>query len=1126
MAQYDGEIVLNTKINSEGFKAGSKELEAAVRSVAGSIDGLGEKTRNSINKSVTAFAKQNSAYAEQKRKVDELKAKIAELSKQKVATSEWKEIQAQIDGAKSRINTLIDKQDQFLSGGGSAKSAVFIRRQSEIEQLKETINEAEKEQNELLSSGKAYQPVDTSQLQNELSAAENKLKLSGEGVQNSVDGISAKVDEAGKSAARSSSQMGSFGNAVKNVAAKTSQLVSTGLSRLGSGLKNIASKAMEGAKSLLHLGRSSNSSNGGLKVGLTTILKYAFGIRSLFKLVNKIRGAISEGVKAFASADAQTQSSINNLQVSLNNLKLSFASAFAPIINAVVPYLQILIGWLTTAINTLGKFFAALTGKSSYKVATTNSTSLTSATTKNTTATDKNTSSTKKATKATKDKAKATKKAKKENDKYLSGLDEMALFEKKSSSDKTPKSSKTPKAAKTPKASKVGGVGGAGAPKVKMAEVEIPKSIKNLADTIKKYIKQGDWKGLGKFIGLQLENALNSIPWSGIQAKVKTIVTNITDFLNGFFSNMGLATALGRTIAEYYNTGLTAAYTFLTGFDFSQFGEWLGTGINGAVANFDWELLGNTVAELINSAFDLVTSLVTTVDLGAIWDGLTTSITGFFDKLDITKNADLTPLKKAFDDVKNAAEPIVTGIKDGLKFMYDEVLTPLANWAVEEGLPSFLDTLASVFKTLSAVGGNVASALKSVWDNFLSPLAGFIGDAVTTFFSAVSDFFTKVSESQAAINVLTGVAIAIGVIVGVIKAWAIAQAILNAVMAVSPLTWIILAIVALIALIVGIIAYWDDIVAFVQGIWDKIVEVFGGIVDWFKNLFTQAWEGIKSAFASVGEFFSGIWEGIKSIFAAVGNWFKEKFEFAVAVVKFVWSKITGFFSGIWSGIKKVFSGIGSWFKKKFETALAVVKLVWSKVTGFFSGIWEGIKSIFSKVGGFFSGVFKGAINAIKKIWDGLVAIVKKPINLVIDGLNAFITGIKKAINFVIGAINKIQITPPKWFQKITGMKKFGFNIPKLSTKPPIPHLAKGAVIPPRSEYVAVLGDQKHGTNIETPENLLRQVVREESQGNGTVAGGGQYQFTAQINRRTLFDEVVEEAKLRKKQSGFNPLAEV
>ena len=74
------------------------------------------------------------------------------------------------------------------------------------------------------------------------------------------------------------------------------------------------------------------------------------------------------------------------------------------------------------------------------------------------------------------------------------------------------------------------------------------------------------------------------------------------------------------------------------------------------------------------------------------------------------------------------------------------------------------------------------------------------------------------------------------------------------------------------------------------------------------------------------------------------------------------------------------------------------------------------------------------------------------------------------------------------------------------------------MIPPRSEFLAVLGDQKNGRNLEAPEGLLRQIVREESGG----SGGGTYRFIAQINRRTLLDEMITEAKMRQMTSGNNP----
>lgn len=129
------------------------------------------------------------------------------------------------------------------------------------------------------------------------------------------------------------------------------------------------------------------------------------------------------------------------------------------------------------------------------------------------------------------------------------------------------------------------------------------------------------------------------------------------------------------------------------------------------------------------------------------------------------------------------------------------------------------------------------------------------------------------------------------------------------------------------------------------------------------------------------------------------------------------------------------------------------------------------------------------------------------INYGISNINYSISGIEAAMNF-----------GPWEVPTATGSRIIGFHA-SFPRVPNVPYLASGAVIPPRSEFLAVLGDQKSGNNIEAPESLLRKIVREES---GAVTGGGQYRFTAQLNRRTIFDEVIEEAKLRRDLNGRNP----
>lgn len=167
------------------------------------------------------------------------------------------------------------------------------------------------------------------------------------------------------------------------------------------------------------------------------------------------------------------------------------------------------------------------------------------------------------------------------------------------------------------------------------------------------------------------------------------------------------------------------------------------------------------------------------------------------------------------------------------------------------------------------------------------------------------------------------------------------------------------------------------------------------------------------------------------------------------------------------------------------------------------GLARKMKSIGTRMG---NNLANGISNATSGITRTLNNVVGK-VNSTIGNINSALSGIERAFSF------SYDVTGP------TGNRRWGYynmSLPRVNT---IPYLAKGAVIPPRSEFLAVLGDQKQGNNIETPEALLRKIVREES---GGQQSDGNVRFTAQINRRTVFDEIIEEAKLRRDTSGRNP----
>ena len=99
--------------------------------------------------------------------------------------------------------------------------------------------------------------------------------------------------------------------------------------------------------------------------------------------------------------------------------------------------------------------------------------------------------------------------------------------------------------------------------------------------------------------------------------------------------------------------------------------------------------------------------------------------------------------------------------------------------------------------------------------------------------------------------------------------------------------------------------------------------------------------------------------------------------------------------------------------------------------------------------------------------------IKTAVNGIIGFINRMISAVVTGINTVINALNGLSFDLPDIF----GGGHVGFNISTL-TAPQIPYLAQGAVIPANREFLAVLGDQSHGTNVEAPLDTIKQAVAE------------------------------------------------
>lgn len=273
---------------------------------------------------------------------------------------------------------------------------------------------------------------------------------------------------------------------------------------------------------------------------------------------------------------------------------------------------------------------------------------------------------------------------------------------------------------------------------------------------------------------------------------------------------------------------------------------------------------------------------------------------------------------------------------------------------------------------------------------------------------------------------------------------------------------------------------------------DKIKEAGGNVVDGILLGILDALLGIGSWI--VDNVFKPILDGFKNAFGihSPSTVMQEQGHY---IIEGLLLGITDFLSKI----KKKFEEIRNLVTEKMDN---IKSSAVSKVNEIKKGLSDGVERIKES--------FRSGFKA-------LVGYVKSPINSIIRFINNFLYAIQTMQNSFANALNSMSISLPHWLEKLTGFSSVGFNVGYWSA-PMVPYLAQGAVIPPNKEFMAVLGDQKSGNNIEAPESLIRRIVREESGNNGTR----RIEVPVYLNRREIARAVLEEGRCLRTVTGRNP----
>jgi phage-related protein len=1107
--QADGYIIIDTEIDTNGAKAGSKELEANVRQCISSINGLGDKAKASLNKQANAFSKLNDQYREQEKIVEQLKEKVAELGKQQIPTDEYKEIQAQIESAKTQMYKLIYAQEKFVALGGSEDSKKYKSYQYDIDQLAKTIDDANKELQELERNGEAFssalggetptykykeleseleslsQEIDVTKAKWDELRASNTGGINDEEIKSTLENldllyekysaVEAKMREKEKfgtdviktepvkeataameKLAQQEEKLASINDRLKTSYDDVKDSIdSYSNSANNSATKNASDNASKLAKSNEKIADSgkkaanslkeTGSAAGNAKNGIMTLLKYGLGIRSLFVLFNKLRSAVVAGMSNLAQESGSTNSAISMLWGSLERLKNSLATAFAPILTAIAPILSKFIDMLSTAATYVSMFFSMLSGKKTYTRAL--------AVQKDYAASLSDTaSSAEDVADATNDAADAADAAAEATEKYLSPLDDLNKMDSKSDSG-----SGSGGGGKSPGAG--GGGGGTGSAPM-FTEEQIPNAfldnlqkVFDLLKKIKDLFMSGFWDGLGDYKPqlAELKKDLASIKRN--LAEIFTdpeVVGAAKRFAESVIYNLGV---VAGSIAS---VGLTLAVNLVGGFESylsrnkDRIKKFLVDVFNvGAEIADEFGLIAKTIAEVFAKTFGTQTAQDLTGNLIGIFaslGGLAVEIFARYER----------------DKMYLAWQPWIDN-KDKLVEAINETIAPIQQLAqviedflndTSDKIIAFYDEIVKPFiDDIESGCASILATLLDLYNSYVVPIIDEWGTRLEDLINGpLTDFVDKFLDVCAKI----------------IDAL---QQIWNNVL-VPLINWILQNVIPLLAPVVQWLgdAAIDLLGAAVE-MANGILDMLGGLIDFLVGVFTGDW---KKAFSGAGQIAQGFADTCGAVIEWIGDYILTPF---MSLVKKLFSVDWVKYFGVAGIAPQVLCDlIKSIFKTMKNVFIGIMNFIKYAFTGDWRNAWQSVKNIFSS------------------IMSGIGDVVRAPIN-----------GIISMVNQAIGAINNL----------IRGVNRIPHvNIPTIGR---IPHLASGAVIPPNQEFLAMLGDQKSGNNIEAPEGLIRKIVREES-----GKGNGSYTFVAQLDRKVLFKETISEAKLQQIQGGNNP----
>lgn len=1059
--------------------------------------------------SANALAKLNAEITGTETKVELLNNSLEQtaqaqqkISDSSINTTAYQILEQTLQQVESQFNQVAQTQQELFARNQSVTSSpAFMALEIAAEKLGRQYDSLLAKKRQLESGGGTVQTpaIKTAPMTGAYSATASSAS------QKALDALNKEItqtDAKEKGLVNTNSRLGSsFKNVSQSAdSAKTKTGgISSIFSRMGGVVSGLGKRLGGLAQNFTSTTNSANNAN----MSISKMIGMSILYSSVFGMISKVNSGIMTGINNLAQYSSATNASISSMMSALTQLQNSLATAFAPILSVVAPILTAFMNMLSKAITYIGMFIAALTGQKSFTRAKAVQEDYAASL-------NKTSSGANKAAKATKNNANATKKANKEIQTYLSGLDEIRQYQK----EKDTPSSSTPSAG-----SGGGGGGGYTGPSIgdMFEKVPIESSIADIAKKIKDLIKKEDWEGLGAYIASGINKGLqkiyDAINWNNVGPKITYFVNAFTRTFNSLVDHIDWD-LMGRTVGAGINTIVNTLNLLIEGIDWKNLGAKIGIGINGMFNEVDWSNVGRLFANRINIPFQMLAGAVNTLKWDTIGKSIGHGLNGAIEQIDV-------------NSISLGLSGLAIGILTTLENALDTTNWSLLGTKLAQLLTG-IDWVGILVKAIS-VAGKALNALTSLGTSFMDNLAKGITNGTQQFISkglSALTNFTANLRSNAGKLVDSGLHLMLNLAKGIANAMPdiiknVPQIVINIAGVINDnAPKILVAGVQLIAILLkGLIQSIPTLIANVPKIVQAIVSVFTAY-NWLslgKSLITGLKNGImgakSNAVNAIKNVYNSLVNGIKNLPSKLK-------EIGTNGVKNVGSGITGKLSTVKTAAGKIITyavngikGLPSSLATKAKDAVVKMKDKFTKVD------WLSVGKNIVK------GIAKGIGDFAWILVDKMTSLASKAF----DSVKSFF-GIHSPSRLMRDKVGKmlpagISVGLERAFPDT--IKTFMNQSKELASVPfKTPEIATGKIIPAKAS--AVIAQKQSGTNSNNNDviNLLEQLLAVmkdlESDNNGN--NGGDYHFTAQINRRTLFDEFIEEAKLRQMSNGRNPFS--